>query len=486
MAKFADYLCYDALGLGELVRHRQVSARDLVETALGAIEALNPRLNCVVRTIPDALGSAAKADQGPFAGVPFLLKDTGVSLAGVPTEYGSRFFNGFTRTYDSEVVRRYKRAGFVIIGKTNCSELGTSCSAVNVANGSLHNPWDLERIPGISSGGSAAAVAAGIVPAAHATDAGGSIRGPASWCGLVGLKPSRGRISYAPDAGEHWNGLGTQHVVTRSVRDCAAILDCTAGRVAGDPHRAPEPERPFLAEVTTEPGALRIAFATEGPGEMRFSAKMQACVTQTAKLLEQLGHHVEMATAQWEPALMGQAIGCIAACMVAEAVAQREAEGCAPASPTTLELATWTALERGRTFHALDLLRALKQLNTVSRSFASFFDDYDVWLTPTMSDVAPPLGYLDSTSPDVDLLIKRFGELYACNSIYNGSGLPAITLPLYTSRAGLPIGMMFGSGFGNEALLFRLAGQLEHALPWSARHPVHSLWTEQAVVPVEN
>jgi amidase len=481
MVKFADYLHYDALGLGELVRQRQVSAQDLVETVLGAIEALNPRLNCIVRTLPDALASSRDANQGPFAGVPFLLKDTGVSLAGVPTEYGSRFFKGFTRPYDNEIVRRYKQAGFLIIGKTNCSELGTSCSAVNVANGSLHNPWHLERIPGISSGGSAAAVASGIVPAAHATDAGGSIRGPASWCGLVGLKPSRGRISYAPDAGEHWSGLGTQHVVTRSVRDCAAILDCTAGPAPGDPYRAPEPARPFLAEVTTEPDVLRIAFATEGPGGMKFSAETQACVTRSAKLLEQLGHRVEMATAQWEPALMGQAIGCIAACMVAEAVAQREADGSVPASPATLELANWIALERGRSFHALDLLRALKQLNTVSRSFASFFEDYDVWLTPTMSDVAPPLDYLDSTSPDVDLLIKRFGELYACNSIYNGSGLPAITLPLYMSSAGLPIGMMFGSSFGNEALLFRLAGQLERALPWRARHPVHSLWTEQAI-----
>jgi len=266
MSKFAEYHQHDALGLGELVRRREISAGELVETALGAIETLNPRLNAVVRTVPDVMENASRGPivEGPFCGVPFLLKDTGISLAGVPTEYGSRYFKGYTRAYDSEIVRRYKQAGFIIIGKTNCSELGTSCSAINLANGSLHNPWDLERIPGISSGGSAAAVAAGIVPAAHATDAGGSIRGPAAWCGLVGLKPTRGRISYAPDAGEHWNGLASQHVVSRSVRDSAAILDCTAGSVPGDPYSAPQPERPFLAEVTTKPGALRVGFAVEG------------------------------------------------------------------------------------------------------------------------------------------------------------------------------------------------------------------------------
>jgi Asp-tRNA(Asn)/Glu-tRNA(Gln) amidotransferase A subunit family amidase len=479
MANFQEYHEYDAMGLADLVRRRQTSATELVECALSAIERLNPRLNAVVRILADAARSEARKTipDGPFSGVPFLLKDTGVSLSGVPTEYGSRYFKNYTRPYDSEIVRRYKQAGFIIVGKANCSELGTSCSAETVATGPMCNPWDLERIAGISSGGSAAAVAAGIVPAAHATDAGGSIRGPAAWCGLVGLKPTRGRISYAPDAGEHWSGLATQHVVSRSVRDCAAILDCTAGPVSGDPHIAPLPERPFLAEVTTDPGVLRIGFTTEGPKGMAFEEETRASLFRTARALDDLGHQVEDASPAWDSALMGEAIGWIAACALSEAVTQREIETGVPPSVEMLECSNWTLLERGRKMSALDLMSALKKINAVSRPFAAFFESHDIWLTPTMGGLPPPLGHLDSSSSDVGILVTRFSELYRFNSIYNGSGLPAITLPLHSSRGGLPIGMMFGAGFGKEAILFRLAAQLERAMPWADRHPHHSLWT---------
>jgi amidase len=479
MANFQEYHQHDAVGLADLVRRREVSATELVECALNAIKSLNPRLNAVVRVLADAaLSKAWKIiPEGPFSGVPLLLKDTGVSLSGVPTEYGSRYFKNYTRPYDSEIVRRYKQAGFIIVGKANCSELGTSCSADTVATGSMHNPWDLERIAGISSGGSAAAVASGIVPAAHATDAGGSIRGPAAWCGLVGLKPTRGRISYAPDAGEHWNGLATQHVVSRSVRDCAGILDCTAGPVSGDPHIAPLPERPFLAEVTTDPGVLRIGFTAEGPKGMPFDEETRASLFRTARALDDLGHQVEEASPTWDSALMGEAIGCIAACALTEAVTQREMETGVPPSAGMLEYSNLTLLEQGRKLSALDLMSALRKVNAVSRSFAAFFETYDVWLTPTMGGLPPLLGYLDSSSSDVGLLVTRFSELYRFNSIYNASGLPAMTLPLHSSRGGLPIGMMFGVGFGKEAILVRLAGQLERAMPWADRHPPHSLWT---------
>jgi amidase len=478
MAIFNEYPDYDALGLAELVRRRELSASELVDTALNAIETLNPRLNAVVRILAESARTAAASalPEGPFRGVPMLLKDTGIFLAGVPTEYGSRYFKGFTREYDSEIVRRYKQAGFVILGKANCSELGTSCSADTVATGAMRNPWDIERIAGISSGGSAAAVASGMVPVAHATDAGGSIRGPAAWCGLVGLKPTRGRISYAPDAGEHWNGLATQHVVSRSVRDSAAILECTAGTVSGDPYRAPVGERGFLAEVTTEPGVLRAAFATEGPDGKKFAEPMRTSVIATARLLEDLGHEVEEVSPTWDSSLMGEAIGSIAACALAETVTRREREtGTAP-SEETLEQANLSFLARGRSMSALDLMDALRKVNIVSRRFASFFETHDVWLTPTMGDVAPPLGFLDSSSSDVDLLVKRFSELYRFNSIYNASGLPAITLPLHVSPGGLPIGVMLGAGFGKEGLLLRLAGQLERAAPWDSAHPPYSFW----------
>jgi Asp-tRNA(Asn)/Glu-tRNA(Gln) amidotransferase A subunit family amidase len=407
-----------------------------------------------------------------------LLKDTGVSLAGVPTEYGSRYFKGYTRAHDSEIVRRYKQAGFVIVGKTNPSELGTSCSCETIATGAMHNPWDLDRIPGISSGGSAAAVAAGIVPAAYATDAGGSIRGPAAWCGLVGLKPSRGRITYAPDAGEQWNGLATQHVVTHTVRDCAAILDCSAGAVAGDPYATPRPARDFLAEVTSNPGSLHIGFAPTGPNGTPFEEETRAGLLKSVRLLEELGHRVEEVSPQWDHALIGEIMGCVAACAVAELVGRRERETAIAPSSDNLEHANVTLLAMGRQHSALDLLAAREKINRVSRSFAAFFDTRDIWLTPTMGDVAPPLGYLDSNAPDVTLLFQRFSGLYRFNSIYNVSGLPAITLPLHSSHRGLPIGMMFGAGYGKEGLLFRLAGQLEEAVGWSARHPVHSLWNQ--------
>ena len=479
MAAFKEYRDYDGLGLADLVRRRQVSIAELVESARQAIERLNPRLNAVVTVLVEATeGAKPQGDaDGPFRGVPFLLKDTGVSLANVPTEYGSRYFKGYTRSYDSEIVRRYKDAGLIIIGKTNCSELGSSCSAENAANGRMHNPWDLQRIPGISSGGSAAAVAAGIVPIAHGTDAGGSIRGPAAWCGLVGLKPTRGRISYAPDAGEHWSGLGTQHVVARTVRDSAAVLDCTAGPVAGDPYSAPLPERPFLTEVSADPGKLRIGFAANGPNQAPFAEETRAAVIETARSLAHLGHEVDESSPNWDPTLMGEAMGCIAACAATELVSQRELETGVPPSPQTLEQSNLALLAQGRKLSAMDLVQARKKINTVSRPFAAYFESHDVWLTPTMGDVAPPLGFLDSNSPDVELLIKRFSELYRFNSIYNASGLPAITLPLHASRDGLPIGMMFGAGFGKEALLFRLAGQLERAIPWRDRHAPHGLWT---------
>ena len=332
MASLKEYKEYDALGLADLVRRREVSPAELVGCALEAIDRLNPKLNAVVRVRPDAsLAAAREADaDGSLYGVPFLLKDTSVSLAGVPTEYGSRYFKGYTRSYDSEIVRRYKKAGLSIIGKTNCSECGSSCSAENIANGRLHNPWDLQRIPGISSGGSAAAVAAGIVPTAHATDAGGSIRGPASWCGLVGLKPTRGRISYAPDAGEHWSGLGTQHIVSRSVRDSAAILDCTAGPVAGDPCAATPPEQSYLAMVAREPRRLRIGFAADWRGNGPFTEDTRTAVSASVRLLESFGHHVDEASPEWDAALVGEAMGIIAACALAALVTQREKETGAP------------------------------------------------------------------------------------------------------------------------------------------------------------
>jgi amidase len=471
---------HDARGLAELVRTKQVSSEELVQAALEAIERLNPALNAVVMVLAEpALARARQAlGDGPFAGVPLLLKDQSVSLAGVPTSCGSRYFQGWTRPFDNEIVRRYKQAGFIIVGKANTSELGTSGSCDTVETGAMRNPWDVRLIPGSSSGGSAAAVAAGMVPAAHATDAGGSLRGPAAWCGLVGLKPSRGRISYAPDAGEHWLGLATQHVVTRSVGDSAAILDCAVGSAVGDPYTTPPPSLPFAQIATREPGKLRIGFAARGASGPPVEGEILDALYATARMLDALGHDVAEVAPEWDAGLLGEAIATICATVVAEAVEERRvATGIEPSS-AVLEKTNLHLWEQGRRLGAVDLLKATRKVNAVSRSFTRFFETHDVWLTPTMGGMPPPLGYLDSMTDDIDELYRRLWSFYRFNSVYNASGLPAITLPLHHSREGLPIGMMFGAGFAQESVLFQLAGQLEHAAPWAARHPRVGIWAE--------
>ncbi len=478
MPVFEDYAKHDALGLAALVRRREVSPRELIESALAAIEALNPRLNAVIAVLEQQALAAAEGglSEGPFAGVPFLLKDLVVSHAGLPTNCGSRFFAGWTRDFDSEILRRWKRAGLIVIGKTNTPELGSSGSTEPVAGGATHNPWSPDHTPGGSSGGSAAAVAAGIVPMAHANDAGGSIRGPASCCGLVGLKPTRGRNPLGPDAGELWNGLVTEHVVTRSVRDCAALLDCTAGSDLGDPHQTPPPARPFLAEVGAPVEPLRIGAAVTGTRTARFSPEATEAVEKTAKQLEALGHSVEVAEPDYDVEALGEVFMTIFAAATAHAIEDHAAATGQTPSPDNLERNNLWLLERGRTLSAIDLERALAGLNRATRDFARFFADYDVWLTPTMATPPPRLGHLYADVEDVPLFFERLWTFNPLNSIYNASGQPAISLPLHMSEAGLPIGVMLGAGFGGESLLFRLSAQLEAALPWASRHPPISLW----------
>jgi amidase len=476
MLKFSDYCAYDATGLAELVRRGDVQPIELIDSAVDAIAALNPSLNAVSRVFRDLALDIVEASEtdAPFRGVPLLLKDLGSSLSGIPTECGSRFFQGWTRNYDSEIVRRYKAAGFAILGKASTSELGTSGSSNTIASGTIKNPWDLTRTAGISSGGSAAAVAAGIVPIVHASDAAGSIRGPAAWCGLVGLKPTRGRISYAPDGGEYWCGMASHHVISRSVRDCAATLDCTAGFVLGDPHAAPSPARPFLEMMKQEPKPLRIGYTLQLPDGTPLKEEIKACIVATARLLEEMGHHVEASSPQWDIEPLQKAIDIVSMAALTESVQQRAKDTGQTPTEDMLERPNYWLFEQGKKLKAFDLLRATRALNTASRSFSRFFATFDIWLSPTMADTAPKLDFLDSSSADVELHYKRFYELYCFNPIYNASGLPAITLPLYSSADGLPIGIMFGAGFGREAILLSLAAQLETAQPWASRKPSRS------------
>ena len=482
MSGLQDYGDHDGLGLADLVRRGEVSPQELVEAALAAMDRLNPQLNAVVRRFDETARAAAEGPlpDGPFQGVPFLVKDLLVSVAGVPTDCGSRYFQGWTRDHDSEIVKRWRAAGLIFVGKSNTPELGANGATEPVFGGATKNPWNPGHTPGGSTGGGAAAVAAGIVPLAHANDAGGSIRGPASCCGLVGLKPTRGRNSLAPDAGEYWNGLVAEHVVSRSLRDTAALLDATAGPVPGDPHVAPAPERPYLKELNRPAGRLRIGFATSGPKGEAFHPECLAGLKKTAALLETLGHDVEEAAPRWDADLLGEALMAIFAVAVARDVAEREAATAIPPSNEVLEKNCLWLFEKGKALSAIELSQAVSKLNQVSRQFAPFFEDYDCWLTPTMAQLPPEEGHLNADVDDVPQFFERLWHFNPLNSVYNVTGLPAISLPLQMSESGLPIGMMLGAGFGREDLLFRLSAQLEEAAPWRDRHPPISLWSETA------
>jgi amidase len=473
-----DYADNDALGLAALIREKAVSPREAAALARQAMQRVNPVLNAVIDPMEAQLEPQLSAlPGGPLSGVPFLLKDLGASFAGVPTHSGSRFFHGSVLPYDSEIVRRWRAAGLVVLGKTNTPELGSSSSTEPVSAGATRNPWNPKHSPGGSSGGAAAAVAAGIVPAAHASDGAGSIRIPASCCGVVGLKPSRGRNSLGPDAGEIWDGMVAEHVVSRSVRDTAALLDVAAGYAVGDPYMAPPPSRPFLAEVGADPGRLRIGVSFTAVAGQTFHPDCVAAVAHTAKLLESQGHHVEEA----QPAgdhqdLLDSVVMTFFAANVAFAVAEQSAVLSRQPGPGDLERSNLWLADRGRRFTAIDYLRAARRLNVFTRAFAGFFERYDLWLTPTLASPPPLLGHLDADMADVETFFRRLWAFNPINVAYNASGQPAITLPLFWTAEGLPVGTMLGARMGGEATLLRVAAQLEAAQPWRNRHPPISVW----------
>lgn len=475
---FADYTKQDGLGLAELIRRGETDAREVLATAIAAIERLNPRLNAITLVMREQAEAAIAAGlpDGPYTGVPFLLKDLSPTAAGVPTSGGSRFFNGVVHSYDTELVRRWRRAGLVMVGKTNTPECGSSGSTEPVATGPTHNPWALGHTPGGSSGGSAAAVAAGIVPAAHASDGGGSIRGPASCCGLVGLKPTRGRNTLAPDAGEAWHGFVAVHVVSRSVRDSAALLDTTAGYCPGDPHIAPPPAQPFLNEVTAPPGRLRIGVALHSAAGKPFHPDAAAAVARAAHLLADLGHEVEERSPDYDADDLLEALMTFFAAGVGDAIEQHAAATGKVPSADLIERNNLWLWEQSKHIGCTDYLRAVAKVNTFSRQFARFFTTHDIWLTPTMAEPPPPHGYLYADVDDVPEFFRRLWQFNPITWAYNANGHPAITLPLHWNDAGLPIGVMLGARFGDEALLFRLAGQLEQAAPWRERRPPVSVF----------
>jgi amidase len=470
---FAEYERYDATGLAELVRRRKVSPSELLEAAIERVGARNAAVNAVTMPLYD-YGRAAIArglPDGPFTGVPFLMKDLTASIAGVPMTRSSRFFaDAPAPTADGEHVARLKRAGLVIFGRTNTCELGLSLTCEPRMHGPTRNPWDLTRISGGSSGGAAAAVGARMLPMAHATDGFGSIRAPAACCGLVGLKPTRGRNTMAPGLGEGLGGCSIEHAVTLSVRDSAALLDATSGPGAGDPYVAPPPARPFRQEVGAEPGALRIAFTSLAPNGAKVEAESLRVLAEAVKLCADLGHRVEEADPAIDrPAVVSSFLTLAAANTVVN-LASHPTKGRA-ARRDEVETVTWATAKLGETISGADYVRATQAAHRLGRQMAAFHEGWDVLLTPGLATLPVKLGWLDMMMDDVDEYWRRVFAFSPFTVWFNLTGQPAMMLPLGRSPEGVPIAVQIVGRYGDEATLFRLAAQLEAARPWFERKP---------------
>jgi len=470
---YADFERYDALGLADLVRRGQVKPVELLESAIERVEARNPRVNAVVMKLYD-FGRRAIADglpDGPFTGVPFLLKDLTASLAGVPMTRGSRFFaDSPPAEADSEHVKRLKRAGLVIFGRTNTCEVGLSLTCEPQLYGPTRNPWDPSRISGGSSGGAGAAVGARMLPMAHASDGFGSIRAPAACCGLVGLKPTRARNTMAPYTGEGLGGLSTEHAVTLSVRDSAALLDVTAGPGAGDPYAAPSVAGPLLQEVGAAAGALRIAYTTVAPNGASIEAESLRALTETVTLCTDLGHKVERADPKIEGLAVVPTFVTIAAANTVVNLASHPTAG-RSARQDEVERVTWATARLGDRVTGADYVRAIHTAHRLGRQMAQFHERYDVLLTPGLAALPVKLGWIDMMMDDVDEYWRRVFTFSPFTVWFNLTGQPAMMLPLGRSADGLPIAVQLVARHGDEATLFQLAGQLEKARPWFDRKP---------------
>jgi len=473
---FDGYSDYDGLGLANLVASKEVKPIELVDAAIARIEKRNPQLNAVIWTMFERARSMAMKTlpEGSFTGVPFLLKDSLGDLEGAPTRQASALTPATPRPHSATLTRRFLAAGLVPLGKTNVPEFALMPTTESRMYGAAHNPWDLRRTPGGSSGGSAAAVAAGIVPMAHANDGGGSIRAPASCCGLVGLKPTRGRTSLGPDLGEGWGGLEVEHIVSRSVRDTAAMLDVSAGNEMGDPYWAPPKPRSYLVDSRRPLHKLRVALVRSRPDGSAPHADCLAAVDHAAELCRSLGHAVEPVDppASWA-ALTDPFTTLYATSLVTQVDALCEETGATP-SVNNLEPYTLALYEMGRTFTAAQYQRSLNAFHAAGRAAADWHRTYDVALTPTLGTPPLLLGEIDINSSDIMATIPTLVAFLPFTLMENATGQPAISLPLHWNAAGLPIGVQFIARFGDESTLLRLATQLEAAEPWDSRRP--SVW----------
>lgn len=466
----------DLLALAGLVQRGEVTAAELTEHAIARIDAVNPIVNAVINRFDDEARRVARepaAPDAPFAGAPFLIKDLYCHYAGQVTSGGSSLLAGHVADHDSELMSRYRRAGLITLGKTNLCEFGTLGTTEPVLFGPTRNPWNLERSSGGSSGGATAAVASGMVPAAHGGDGAGSIRIPASCCGLFGLKPSRGRITLGPDLGDSLGGIVNEHVVSRSVRDSAALLDATHGPMTGDPYYTERPRRPYRQEIGTEPGRLRIAVTSHSLLGTAVDPACAAAALDTARLCEDLGHHVEIAAPPFDAGEYDMLYRRFWAMTVTRSIwSMARATGQQPAIlARDLEPFNQHLFATGSRVLAADYVTDLVWFHQFGRRLAGFLGNFDVWLTPTLGSPPPHLGHFDADRHGGEAVMDRFMEFLAFTTFANMAGLPAMSVPLWWTKDGLPVGSQFTGRMGAEDVLFRLAGQLEAARPWAMRRP---------------
>ena len=471
MAGFIEYETYDATGLAALIAGCQVSAAEVLEEAIGRAERWQPSINAITIPLYEHARAAARRGlpAGPLSGVPFLLKDLGAQLTGTRTSGSGKLWADFVADHDSTLVARYRAVGLNIFGKSASPEMGLAPSTEPAMYGPCRNPWNLAYSAGGSSGGSAAAVAARILPIAHATDGGGSIRIPASACGLFGLKTTRARNPSGPDVGEGWGGQAVAHCVSISVRDSAALLDASAGPDIGDPYWAPPPAGRFVDEVGRTPGQLRIALCVTPWNDEPVDAECRQAAEDAARLCESLGHNVgrpEFDTAAFRAATRTLVAANVLATLEARATAVGKTLEASDVEPLT-----WSMVEIGRGCTAADYARSVTTIHAVGRVVARFFAGYDILLTPTMCSPPWPIGVLSLSTSDRNAYFSALNRSIGFTSVFNASGNPAANLPLHWSAQGLPVGVQIVAPFGDEATIFRLAAQIETARPWKDRHP---------------
>jgi amidase len=458
------FATHDALAVADLIRTRKLGAREVLDVTLANLRRLNASLNAIT----DFYDDAPPASDGPFHGVPYAIKQLMADCAGHPTTVGSKFFaQQPVAATDSAAVARMRRAGLVIVGRTNTSEFGLAPTTEPAFGGATLNPWRNDLSPGGSSGGSAAIVAARGLPMAHATDGGGSIRIPASLCGLFGLKPSRGRISLAP-IGETLAGAGAQHCVSISVRDSAALLDAVAGSEPGDPYSAPPPSGPFLDAIKRAPGKLRVAVMRKPVGGEALDPVLVHAIERTATLLGELGHQVQEASPQYDAAALDAAFWRIMSANTWTNI-QLRAAGRVP-GPDDLEPVTRLYAERGRAVTADEYIRGVQTFHRTGRQLGAFFETHDVLLSTTIARTHLPLGTvrMDGSAEDFE---RAVAPMTPFTAVCNATGVPAMSVPIEWTDGGLPIGMHFVARHGAEETLYSLAAQLEQAKPWRNRRP---------------